>query len=338
MGACKCNIRLTFQLDSGGAYPFTTTGLVSPEATLINGRNYYETRITYIDYSVDPYVTTTKLIRIFWDSTSNLWKVVALEAWAGWWNNGDTLLTLNLNQDCPTSTSGWTLVDIVAGNIKYLQTRCDTAEAVEICANWRTRASETDPFLDVPCIWDPYIFAFTYYDPTQLSVGDPISILQSDVPATSTLGATIAFLVYQDVNTPTLFYLEPGIDRDFIGAMLYGPTGLLLPTNYNGSTSAPNYGYLCLYKSSSISTPTQQEIDEECYNILVWDKQCEFGKNVHHYLLKLKFGIQTCEELECLKNQRRALKILNCYDTRDLGSIIPEYNALPYSTIKKLLD
>jgi len=334
MGACKCNIRLTFQLDSGGAYPFTTTGLVSPEATLINGRNYYETRITYINYSVDPYVTTTKLIRIFWDSTSNLWKVVALEAWAGWWNNGDTLLTLNLNQDCPISTTGWTPVDVVSGNIKYIQTvqECVTTQ---ICATWATRASEPDPFLDVPCIWDPYIFAFGYNDPTQLYVGASVTILHSDEPTTNTLGATVAFLVYQDINTPTLFYLEPGIDRDFIGAMLYDSNGVLLPTNYNGSISAPNYGYICL---SIYTPPTQQAIDEECYNILVWDKQCEFGKNVYHYLLKLKFGIQTCEELECLKNQRRALKILNCYDTRDLGTIVPQYNALSYSTIKKLLD
>jgi hypothetical protein len=332
MAACDCNIRFTYQFDFGEGYPFTFTEVLSPEATLINGRSYYETHITNIDYSVDPYVKTTKPIRIYWDSTSNLWTIIALDTWTtGFWDTNDVLSTLNLDQDCPTSTTAWTR-DFTG--FTYIQTSLE-CETTQICTTWATRASEPNPLLNQPCIYDPYIFAFTYNDPTQIHVGAPVTILHFDVPTTSTLGATIAFLVYQDTNTPTLFYLEPGINRDLIGAMLYGNNGLLLPTNYNGSTSAPNYGYICF---SIYTAPTQQEIDEECFNILVWDKQCEFGKNVYDYLLKLNFGIANCEALECLKNQRRVLKILNCYDTRDLGTIVPQYNALSYNTIKKLLD
>lgn len=82
---------------------------------------------------------------------------------------------------------------------------------------------------------------------------------------------------------------------------------------------------------------TQAEVTL-CYKKLVWAKQCKYAKQVMSYLQKLQFGMACCDELEHLKNERRALLILNCYDTRDILPNTTEYNALSYQTIKDLLN
>lgn len=78
--------------------------------------------------------------------------------------------------------------------------------------------------------------------------------------------------------------------------------------------------------------------DIECYNKLVWSKQCEFAKEVLAYSKKLEFGMTCCEDLEHLKNERRVLLILNCYNTLDILNDTTEYNTLTYDTIKDLLN
>jgi hypothetical protein len=79
--------------------------------------------------------------------------------------------------------------------------------------------------------------------------------------------------------------------------------------------------------------------NKECFDILVWNKQCEFAQCVLEYLKILQFsGTAPCEKFDNLKNQRRALQILNCYDTRDIANDTTDYNFLTYSTIKKLLN
>jgi hypothetical protein len=85
---------------------------------------------------------------------------------------------------------------------------------------------------------------------------------------------------------------------------------------------------------------TQPLTEEQiCYPILVWNKQCEFAQCVLKYLRNLQFGAATCcEELDYLKEQRRILEILNCYDTRDIPDNTVNYNFLTYNQIKKLLN
>jgi hypothetical protein len=78
--------------------------------------------------------------------------------------------------------------------------------------------------------------------------------------------------------------------------------------------------------------------EQECYPILVWDKQCEFAQATLKYLQQMQFGIFCCESLDKLKNKRRALEILNCYDTRDIPNNTTEYNTLTYQQIKNLLN
>lgn len=88
---------------------------------------------------------------------------------------------------------------------------------------------------------------------------------------------------------------------------------------------------------STISENDQE--NKECFDILVWNKQCEFAQCVYQYLQTLQFGGATCcGTLEELKNKRRALEILNCYDTRDIADNTTDYNILSYSQIKKLLN
>jgi hypothetical protein len=78
---------------------------------------------------------------------------------------------------------------------------------------------------------------------------------------------------------------------------------------------------------------------EECYDILVWAKQCEFAKCVFKYVQKLQYGMgDCCDDLNELMNKKRALEILNCYDSRDIIDDTTDYNFITYSQIKHLLN
>jgi len=76
---------------------------------------------------------------------------------------------------------------------------------------------------------------------------------------------------------------------------------------------------------------------EEDFCKKVHKKQCEFATKTLNYLKHLQFGNTCCEELDNLKNDRRILEILNCYDTRDIPSNTTDYNTIPYIQIKRLL-
>jgi hypothetical protein len=82
---------------------------------------------------------------------------------------------------------------------------------------------------------------------------------------------------------------------------------------------------------------TQEEV-QACYDKIVWSKQCDFANEVLAYSKKLEFGMACCDDLEHLKNKRRVLGVLNCYDTRDILDDTTEYNTLTYSQIKNLLE
>jgi hypothetical protein len=95
--------------------------------------------------------------------------------------------------------------------------------------------------------------------------------------------------------------------------------------------------------NSSFDEPAEIPLTEEqeCFPIKVWNKQCEFAQCVAKYLQALQFGAfssESCKKLETLKNKKRALEILNCYDPRDIENNTTEYNSITYSKIKKLLN
>jgi hypothetical protein len=99
-------------------------------------------------------------------------------------------------------------------------------------------------------------------------------------------------------------------------------------------------GWSAIYTESGNPLPTDETLTEEqeCFPILVWDKQCEFGQCVLKYLQMLEFGSVPCEALETLKNKLRILKILNCYDTRDIPTDTTDHNIFTYQEIKNLLN
>lgn len=113
------------------------------------------------------------------------------------------------------------------------------------------------------------------------------------------------------------------------------PVGTFLAT-FEGATSrysTETYeitGDLCL----RICPP----VEDNCFELLVWEKQCEFSKCVLDYIHGLMFGNVDCHALENLKLQRRVLEILNCYDSRDIEENTVLYNNLDYNTIKKLIN
>jgi hypothetical protein len=96
--------------------------------------------------------------------------------------------------------------------------------------------------------------------------------------------------------------------------------------------------YLVSFVNNCAEPSPTEEDPEECFEILVWNKQCAFSKCVLKYLQLLKFGVQDCTALEDLKNQKRTLEILNRYDTNDIPYDTTEHNDITYSEIKKLLN
>jgi hypothetical protein len=86
----------------------------------------------------------------------------------------------------------------------------------------------------------------------------------------------------------------------------------------------------------TIPSPYVESIN--CYKLAVWNKQCEYSKCVLEYVNNLIFGIDVCKLEESLKEQRRILEILNCYDPRDILGNTTNYNTITYTKIKQLLN
>jgi hypothetical protein len=171
--------------------------------------------------------------------------------------------------------------------------------------------------------------------PSFAGPGTAISSFSSENPILlSPFGVTIGALVYQDNSDPTITYTVNGANRTFIGIILIDSFGnYISPTSYGDYED--NSGIICFQNIPELTT---DEVNQECFDILVWNKQCEFAQCVLKYLRSLQFGSVSCEALDKLKNQKRALEILNCYDTRDIEFNTTIYNTLTYTKIKKLLN
>jgi hypothetical protein len=91
--------------------------------------------------------------------------------------------------------------------------------------------------------------------------------------------------------------------------------------------------------SCGVAPPTPEDLELiNHFRLKVWSKQCKYSKCVMEYVNNLIFGVDVCKLQESLKEQRRVLKILNCYDPRDILNNTTIYNTIPYNKIKKLLD
>jgi hypothetical protein len=90
----------------------------------------------------------------------------------------------------------------------------------------------------------------------------------------------------------------------------------------------------------SICLIQKQQISEEvkCFKLKLLYLQCSYGTKVDKLIKKLKFGTDVTCELEELKNLKRALILLNNYDTRDIDLEDEIYNSFSYEQIKTILN
>ena len=256
------------------------------------------------------------------------------EAWLIEWITEGTVIIAVLNEDveCPvgnTGMSNWEIQGVPAPP-EYLIVELQTIAA---CNN-TTECTEWGVAISIPDPWQYLLFSIGSL-PSFAGPGTEIASFSSENPILlSPLGVTIGALVYQDNSDPTITYTVNGANRSFIGIILIDSFGnYISPTSYGDYED--NSGFICF---QNIPVLTTNEINQECFDILVWNKQCEFAQCVLKYLQQLQFGVADCNTLDNLKNQRRALEILNCYDTRDIADNTTIYNMLTYSQIKKLLN
>jgi hypothetical protein len=199
-----------------------------------------------------------------------------------------------------------------------------TCEVAPVCLSWNNTESP-----EVPTFWKDYILVFDeLQNASNFYIGQAITYFSYNVPIAPGTGVYyITAIFYTDgVN----IFTENGPGRTIYGIALIDSSGYLVLT----IARVPNSGYLCV--EPAYETP--EEVNKECFDILVWNKQCEFAQCVLNYSKLLKFGIAPCDMLDNLKNKRRVLEILNCYDTRDIENNTTDYNVLTYSQIKKLLN
>ena len=182
---------------------------------------------------------------------------------------------------------------------------------------------------DLP--WRPYVYKIT--DTAKLAdlkVGQIItSITYLGGPATTPgIGGNIILSLVYNIGAFGPLYFENSAGRTLMGILIIDAAGTLL------NPGSGQRGDIIF----NDPTLTADQKNEECFNKLVWDKQCEFAKKTSKYLNKILFGyIDSCS-LDCLKDDRRVLEILNDYDTRDIEGDTVLYNTLTYTQIKKLLD
>ena len=183
---------------------------------------------------------------------------------------------------------------------------------------------------DLP--WEPYVYKVSDAAVlADLKVGQVITdITYLGGPATTpgTGGNIILSLVYNTGNAGPLYLDNNGPFRTLMGVLIIDAAGTLLNPG-NGQRGNITFKDLAI---------TADEKNKECFDKLVWAKQCIFGKDVLKFVNEISFGYLKTDALECLKNEKRSLEILNCYDTRDIENDTTDYNIINYTTIKKLLQ
>ena len=105
----------------------------------------------------------------------------------------------------------------------------------------------------------------------------------------------------------------------------------------------PKISSVFYFNTTASCQLTTEQLDalaeaQECFNIVVWDLQCKYAQCVLKYFTNLKFGIDNKIEFESLMKKKRALGILQCYDSSDILLDTTLYNNITYSEIKQLMS
>lgn len=179
--------------------------------------------------------------------------------------------------------------------------------------------------------WEPYVYKVSDAAVlADLKVGQIItSITYLGGPATTPgIGGNIILSLVYNTGTSGTLYLENSAGRTLMGILIIDAANTLLNPG-NGQRGD------IIFNDPTLTT---NEVNKECFDKLVWDKQCTFGKDVLKFVNEISFGYLKTDAVECLKNEKRALEILNDYDTRDIEGDTVLYNTLTYTQIKKLLN
>jgi hypothetical protein len=310
--ACNCDISFIYTL---AATEITSGTMIRVGPTVptqgvdINGHSSY----TYTDAFYGVFT---------WQYQDSQWVVV---------DDEDVVIAYLPNSselDCPGNSgeyggTEWVVISVLVGGIlSYMTTYACTPAPV--CTTWES----------VPNVFSTYLLPYNFYllyldmDLTSLYVGQPVSYFQhnSGLTVSGTGQYFIASILYV-FNNQIFSTYTPGAEP--LGIILQDSEGVLMwPSPDNG-------GHICFQPENYTTT---EETNQECFDKLVWEKQCEFAQCILNYLQQLQFGVAPCDTLDNLKNQRRALEILNCYDTRDIANNTTDYNNFTYNQIKKLLN
>lgn len=309
--ACNCDILVSYVLapsEATGVNPHFIDPIQLTVGPEINGHNSY----TLSDYFYGVFT---------WQYEDSLWVIK---------DEGDVVVAYLPNSselECPGNSGqyGGTSWEVVAEGTIFTIMTSYVCTPAPVCAAWESCGNTVQAYLF------PYSLYLLYVDIdiSGLYVGQPISYFQSqnvlDIPGTGQYYIASILYVY---NEQVFTTYTPGASPYAI--ILKDSEGQIMAPNLNNS------GYLCFQPSN---TTTIDQDNQTCFDKLVWQKQCEFSQEVLSYLKKIQYGDFTCcDDLDNLKNQRRALEILNCYDTRDIAYNTTDYNTLTYNQIKKLLN
>jgi len=78
--------------------------------------------------------------------------------------------------------------------------------------------------------------------------------------------------------------------------------------------------------------------EEDCYLLRVWNLSCKYSKLAMKFSNNMVLGAYCEKQLDHLKTFRRALKLLEAYDTRDISGDTTDYNVITYTTIQQILN
>jgi len=181
-------------------------------------------------------------------------------------------------------------------------------------------------------LWNSYIFVITDTAVLAKLQKDQgvTSITFTNAAATPGVGGNkILSLVYRSASNKVRFSDAPSFT--LTGVLVIDAAGTLVKP-FNASNNSGNIVF-------NDPTLTVDEINKQCFDKIVWNKQCEYSKDVLAYLNRTLFGyISSSSKIETLKNKKRTLEILHAYDTRDIANNTTIYNTLTYTQIKKLLE
>jgi hypothetical protein len=196
---------------------------------------------------------------------------------------------------------------------------------------------------DNPCPFGTYIMeptsVFETFSVSPTTIPNPVTV---EVGSSGTaFGKNFYTFIIGDINAKIEWNGEDSWNLLlFIGAW---STYVYLEEDINcpyGVFYIPSLGATIFeaFEVNPVMIPNPYVESINCYKLAVWSKQCEYSKCVLEYVNNLIFGIDVCKLEESLKEQRRVLEILNCYDPRDILGNTTNYNTITYTKIKQLLN